>query len=173
MFLNSLRSKTIYRKIRKESESRSFTPLSTQIKSIAILQTDEMQFTKAGLQQLAQIFKIKESAIRKMSLIKSTEEKQEENSSTFSEKQIGWNGVIKSDHIKEFTRTPFDILINYYDKDILPLVALTTFSKAHMKIGFSEDLMVMNDLVISVSLNNEKLLLEEVEKYMRILNRIS
>lgn len=173
MFLNSLRSKTIYRKIRKESESRSFMPLSTQIKSIAILQTDEMQFTKAGLQQLAQIFKIKESAIRKMSLIKSTERKQEENPSTFSEKQIGWNGVIKSDHIKEFIRTPFDILINYYDKDILPLVALTTFSKAHMKIGFSEDLMVMNDLVISVSVKNEKLLLEEVEKYMRILNRIS
>lgn len=173
MFLNGLRVKSIYRKIKKETRARSYAPLTAKVRTVAIIQHYEKPFAKASLEHLAKVLEIEEKHIAFMTLHKVIHPKDKKNPAIFSEEQIGWRGVLKSRVLKDFCDEPYDVLISYYDKDILPLAALTTFSRGKFKIGLTEDFVALNDLIVKAPLEDEKLLIQELKKYMRILNIIS
>ncbi len=47
------------------------------------------------------------------------------------------NGHLKSASVDDFIATDFDLLINFYDKDIVPLVYVSTKVQAKFKVGIS------------------------------------
>lgn len=86
---------------------------------------------------------------------------------TFSKKHIGWLGNSKVDFLTEFIETEFDLLISYYDvqKPILKLI--TNKSKVKFKVGFASIDKNINRWMINTSLENYKLFVFELFKYLK------
>ncbi|MGV9002881.1 DUF6913 domain-containing protein [Flavobacterium sp.] len=90
----------------------------------------------------------------------------------FTYKDLRWNGTILKKEVREFIDHPFDLLISYYDTEKTPLLALTNQSKASFKVGFSTIDKRLNHLMISTNAENYKVFIEELFKYLKILNKI-
>lgn len=90
----------------------------------------------------------------------------------FTYRDLSWNGSILKEEVQEFINQPFDLLINYYDTEKTPLLAITNQSKASFKVGFSTIDKRLNHLMISTNAENYKVFIEELFKYLKILNKI-
>lgn len=173
MFLNGLRVKSIYRKVYKATQATTRKPLKHKIKTIAIIQNSDCKFSKLDVKDLAKIFGIQEENIAFMTLKDISFKNDNNESNEYYENQIGWNATLKTKVLRKFCKEPYDLLINYYNKDLYPLVALTVLSQAKFKIGLSEDFTGLNDLTVKIALGDTRRLIQEISKYMRILNLIA
>lgn len=92
---------------------------------------------------------------------------------SFSYRDISWSGKIKVIEVQDFVSYPFDLLINFYDKEKLPLLYVSLFSKAKFKAGF-EDITtnVGNHLIIKSDIKNYRDFISELFKYLKILNKL-
>lgn len=91
---------------------------------------------------------------------------------TFTYKDMSWKGDFSADFVTTFTNTTFDLLISYYDVEKAPLLLITNRSKAHFKVGFSSIDKRLNHLMINTNAENYKIFLEELFRYLKILNKI-
>ena len=85
---------------------------------------------------------------------------------------INWSGEITNLKTELFLKTNFDLLINYHDFEKIPLVYASYLSKANFKVGFASQDKMVNQFTINTSLNNYKLFIEELFRYLKILNKI-
>ncbi len=90
----------------------------------------------------------------------------------FSEADLGWNGTIKSGYVTEFLNQEFDVLINYYTVQKLPLLLLTAKTKAQLKVGFPVINQELNNLIINVAPTNFEAFVTELKKYTTILKAL-
>lgn len=95
-----------------------------------------------------------------------------ESASYFNESQFSYSGSFKSSVLNDFTNESFDVLINFYPSDIPYLNLVAAASKAKFKVGFSDVDNRINDLVIGTAPNNTDLFINELKKYLKILNII-
>lgn len=92
---------------------------------------------------------------------------------SFSIKDVSLLGKIKVIEVQDFISYPFDLLINFYDQEKLPLVQVSLLSKAKFKVGFSDSVTnVGNHLMIQSDSKNYKDFVAELFKYLKILNKI-
>nr|WP_240491770.1 hypothetical protein [Flavivirga aquatica] len=90
----------------------------------------------------------------------------------FNVKDFGWNGIVKNPDLQLFLDTEFDVLINYYEKEILELKLITALSKAKFKIGILQTDERLNDLIVKIPLKEFNIFKSEMFKYLTILNKI-
>lgn len=90
----------------------------------------------------------------------------------FSLKDFNFKGEIKLQSINEFISDDFDLLINYYDVEKPVLLLLTNNSKAKFKVGFSSIDKRLNHLMITSNVENYKVFIHELFRYLKILNKI-
>nr|WP_245750644.1 hypothetical protein [Algibacter pectinivorans] len=90
----------------------------------------------------------------------------------YNPKDFGWKGAIKNAELQTFLNKEFDVLISYYEKEILELKLITAESKAKFKIGILQTDERLNDLIIKTNLKQFDLFKEEVFKYLTILKKI-
>ncbi|MFN0274229.1 MAG: DUF6913 domain-containing protein [Chitinophagales bacterium] len=64
---------------------------------------------------------------------------QDEQIKWITQKDLNWIGIPKMHNIKFFIERDFDILVNTSLKSIRPLEFVSTYSKAHLRIGLFED----------------------------------
>ena len=88
-------------------------------------------------------------------------------------KDFGWNGKINNVELQEFLSTKFDLLISYYEREILELKLMTALSQAKFKIGILQTDERLNDLIIKTSLKEFNLFKKEIFKYLTILNKLN
>lgn len=86
---------------------------------------------------------------------------------TFGKKDVNWKAEITADFLSEFTETEFDLLISYYDIEKTSLMLVTYQSKAKFKAGFSSVDKKLNRLMLDTSLEDYKLFISELFKYLR------
>lgn len=91
---------------------------------------------------------------------------------TFSHKDMNWVASIDKAEVKAFTAQPFDLLINYYDIEKMPLLVVSHQSKASFKVGFSSIDKRLNHFMIDTNAENYKVFIDELFKYLKILNKI-
>lgn len=91
---------------------------------------------------------------------------------TFSNKDLSWYATLDKPQVKNFTAQNFDLLINYYDTEKTALLLLTHHSKASFKVGFSSIDKRLNHLMINTNAENYKVFMDELFKYLKILNKI-
>lgn len=94
------------------------------------------------------------------------------NPNYFTEKEFGYKGVIKSNNLKSFVKTEFDVLINYAPQTNLFINMVTLLSKAKFKIGFANIDDRLFNLVVSEDTHNPSVFNSEVKKYLTILNKL-
>ncbi|MEN2403076.1 hypothetical protein GKZ90_0025035 [Flavobacterium sp. MC2016-06] len=86
---------------------------------------------------------------------------------TFGKKHINWKGKITETFLEEFIDTEFDLLISYYNVEKAVLMMITQKSKAKFKIGFSSVDQNLNRWMIDTDLENYKLFVVELFKYLK------
>ncbi len=93
--------------------------------------------------------------------------------STFSEKDFGMYGKIKSKNVKEFVDTNYDLLINYCNHDSIFTTIIALQSNAKFKVGFAnEKLQELYDFMIAIDGNKIDIFNDELAKYLQILELI-
>ncbi len=91
---------------------------------------------------------------------------------TFSYKDISWTGAITNPEVLKFIDTKFDLLLNYYDTDKAALLITSNHSKANFKVGFSTVDKRINHFMIDTNAENYTVFVDELFKYLKILNKI-
>ncbi|NRT15452.1 hypothetical protein HNP99_001809 [Flavobacterium sp. 28A] len=91
---------------------------------------------------------------------------------TFGSKNLNWNGELNGAAASSFMNKEFDLLISYYEQERPTLLATTLFSKAHFKVGFANSNKHLNDLTINTKTENYLVFIQELFRYLKILNKI-
>jgi hypothetical protein len=91
---------------------------------------------------------------------------------TFSIKQLNWKAEIIDSTVNNFINEDFDLLISYYDVEKAILLNITHNSKALFKVGFSSIDKRLNHLIINTNAENYKVFVQELFRYLKILNKI-
>ena len=90
----------------------------------------------------------------------------------FSYKDLSWHGTVDKKEVKDFIKEPFDLLINYYDTEKAALLLVSHLSKASFKVGFASIDKKLHHFMINTNAENYKVFMDELFKYLKILNKI-
>lgn len=172
MFFNTIKNFLIKNQIGKLSyNTPAFQPERT-IKTVGVIFDGNCNVTidaifveliKHGIQEKDINILIFKNKIKKNEII---------NFGIFTYNDIDWSGEITNSNANLFLNKNFDLLINYHDFGKLPLVYASYLSKANFKVGFTSGDKIVNHFMINTSLNNYQLYIEELFKYLKILNKI-
>jgi hypothetical protein len=94
------------------------------------------------------------------------------NHELVSYKEFNWSGELTNSKAELFLNTNFDLLINYHEFDKTPLIYLSYLSKANFKVGFNTQDKIVNKFMVNTNINNYQLFIDELFKYLKILNKI-
>ncbi len=90
----------------------------------------------------------------------------------FIQNDLSWRGTIDKKNVKDFVNEPFDLLINYYDTEKVALILVSHLSKASFKVGFASIDKRLNHFMIDTNAENYKVFMNELFKYLKILNKL-
>jgi hypothetical protein len=85
---------------------------------------------------------------------------------------LSWTATFDKSEVKDFIAQKFDLLINYYDTEKSALLLVSNQSKASFKVGFSSIDKKLNHFMIDTNAENYQIFIEELFKYLKILNKI-
>ena len=80
--------------------------------------------------------------------------------------------MVKDSEIKDIIEQPTDLLINYYNKDVLGLALLSAKSSAKFKVGLGNVNPQLNDLIIGCDITDINTFKTEMVKYLKVLNKL-
>jgi len=101
-----------------------------------------------------------------------TKNKEADNNSMITLKDLNWLGFPRGGNIDTFIQTDFDILLNTTVQSNFAMDAITALSAASFKIGWDHEKLGFFDLSIDVSSNPDALYLAEQEIfYLKQLNK--
>lgn len=171
MFLDFLKKFLLKRKLKQAFGIITDDFSVDKIKTVGLI-IDETYFTdKAKLIELLKINGIEEKSITLL-LYHDKNKKRDVNFTSFSLKSVSWSGAIGDQEIVDFKAKNFDLLISYYDLEKAPLLLVTQRSKATFKVGFSNIDKRVNHFMIQTTAENSAVFIEELFKYLKILNKI-
>lgn len=87
-------------------------------------------------------------------------------------KDFSLTGKIEKAEVQNFIEKKFDLLINFYEEPKASLNMIAKKSNAKFKVGFSTVDKRINHLIIHSEIENAKVFIAELIKYLRILNKI-
>lgn len=169
MFLNGLKAKSIIRKLTAENINHSPLTTTNKLRSIGIIEEASNKFDRLKIKMLSKTAGIKEEEVHFMTFVPKKKKEEKENATLFSAKDIGWKGVLKTPHLKEFRDRNFDLLISYYATDALALNVVSSLTKSKFKVAIQSDLYDTHDLVLAIEVNQTDLFIKELNKYLEIL----
>lgn len=172
MFLNYFRTFSAKRVLKKSSLNVNSPISSTPIQTVGVL-VDETSFDKK--EQLIHLLitnGFKSENISVLAYKTKYKNKEKINYPHYSKKDVTWLGAIENTQAKEFKSMNFDLLISYYDEKKTPLQIVTHKSMADFKVGFSSSDKRFNHFMIDTEIENYTVFVEELFKYLRILNKL-
>jgi hypothetical protein len=172
MFLNYLKDFST-KKIVKNSLSNAKLLLSeNKIKTVGILFDETYFYEREAL--VAELIQngIDEKDIQVLVFKDKIKKNEVFDYPVFSRKDFSWTAAIDKPQVKDFIAKDFDLLINYYDTEKAPLLLVSHLSKAGFKVGFAAVDKRLHHFMINTHAENYKVFMDELFKYLRILNKI-
>lgn len=169
MFLNGLKAKSIIRKLHQENAKRSPITVGNTLRSIGIVEGAIEQFDRKKVKDLCLLLDVKKENVHFMSFTPKIAKGDHDVSSLFCGKDIGWKGVFKTPHLKDFGARNVDLLISYYMEDLLALNAVSSLTKSKFRVGLKDDHYQTHDLVLEVKTEATDVFIKELIKYLKIL----
>ncbi len=71
--------------------------------------------------------------------------------------------------LNKFCSRRYDVLINYYNRNFLPMKRLSLRSQSKINVGFPNVDHRLNDLILNIDITDSLLFLSEVEKYLKLI----
>ncbi|MEH6407775.1 MAG: hypothetical protein V7767_10870 [Leeuwenhoekiella sp.] len=171
MFLDVWKRKSIKRNIQKLIDSNSGVQAATRIINVGII-VDFLDYKDLeALKKLASGLG-KDIKCEIIYLVSDLKKEDELSRNKFDSTALTWQGKVKNDDVSQFIEKPFDLLISYYRSENLILQYITAKSSALFKAGFPSETFQLNDLAINVNIEDNSAFEKELNKYLKILNRI-
>jgi hypothetical protein len=172
MFLNYLKDFSTKKIVKNSLSNVKHLASDSAIKTVGII-FDETYFyeREAMVQELIQNG-IAESDIQVLVFKNKIKKNEFFDYPTFSHKDLSWHGTVDKKEVKDFIAEPFDLLINYYDIEKVALLLVSHQSKASFKVGFASIDKRLNHFMIETNAENYKVFMDELFKYLKILNKI-
>lgn len=172
MFLNKVKDFYIKKKIKKSLSNVKLFASDDYIKSVAVIFDETFFYEKEvlvnellqnGFDEKNIHFIVFKNKIKKGEILDYV---------AFSTADLNWDLTFNNEKVNKFIAFPFDLLINYYDLEKASLLLATKLSNAKFKIGFASVDSRLNHLMIDTVAENYKVFIEELSKYLKILNKI-
>jgi hypothetical protein len=172
MFLNYIKNLLVKKALKKSLHNVNTDSQKNPIKTVGLL-VDESHFLNAN-DLIKEVVSngIAESNIKVIAYREHLKKNEVYLYPTFGLKDIDFRGTIGLQSINEFVSEEFDLLINYYDIEKPILLLLTNNSMAKFKVGFSSIDKRLNHLMITSNVENYKVFIHELFRYLKILNKI-
>jgi hypothetical protein len=172
MILKGFKQKSIKKSLNKLLSERHVNVNNDTVISLGvILNIDEIDdFEK--FRALADFIKVRPNKLKIIAFSESKKDDINAWDECYNPKDFGWKGIVKNIELQSFLDTKFDVLISYYEKDVLELKLMTALSKGKFKIGILQSDERLNDLIIKTKLTQFDLFKAEVFKYLSILKKI-
>ena len=172
MFLNYIKEFSLKRILKNSFRIVNNNQNVTTIKSVGLL-VDESNFNQT--EKL--INEIVNNGIRKDNInIIVYKDKINQNEvfshPTFSNKHINFSGRFTEKVVLNFMEQKFDLLLSYYSSEKSLLMIITNNSKADFKVGFADIDKRLNHLTINTTVENHKIFIFELFKYLKILKKV-
>lgn len=172
MFLNFIKDYFLKRILKNSLENVKSNSSIVSIKTVGVL-IDESYFSKkeALLKELiANGFN--ENNIQIIVYRENLRKNEVGSHPVFSLKDLNWKAEITNSLVNDFIDTKFDLLLSYYDVEKAILLNITHKSKAQFKVGFSAIDKRLNHLMINTNAENYTVFVQELFRYLKILNKI-
>ncbi|WP_029269590.1 hypothetical protein [Flavobacterium sp. KJJ] len=167
MFLNYIKEFFVKKSLKNNLHNVKNEVFTSNVQTIGLL-VDESKFRHSTelINELVQ-YGIAPENIKIVAYREKFEKKKEYSRPTFGKKDIDWKGDITENFLNEFTETEFDLLISYYEIEKSILMLVTSKSKAKFKLGFSSVDQRINRWMINTDMENYKLFVSELFKYLK------
>ncbi|WGD34800.1 hypothetical protein [Olleya sp. YS] len=173
MILKGFKEKSNKKYINKCVNNRVVATNNDTIKRVGVL-VDNKEFSDLEwINSLINELNVNQNNIKILSLFNNKKEETSVYNNTFSEKELGWKGHFKSQVVKDFVSTQFDLLINFYETNTLALQVASATTNAQLKVGINNANQKINDLIIETTIKDKAIFKSELIKYLNILNKIS
>ncbi|WP_396155085.1 DUF6913 domain-containing protein [Flavobacterium macrobrachii] len=172
MFFNYIKELLTKKIVKKNLSNVKFSSSDGLIKTVGIVFDETYFYEKEDLVKELVSEGILEINIKVLVFKDKIKKNETFDYPVFSYKNLSWNGKIEKLEVQQFVNEPFDLLINYYDIEKAALLLVSQLSKASFKVGFSVVDKRLNHFMIDTNAENHKIFLNELFKYLRILNKI-
>lgn len=169
MFLNYTKEFFVKKSLKNNLHNVKREVFTSHIQTVGLL-VDESNFrhSKDLIKELA-LQGIAPENIKLVAYRDKLDKKKEYSRPTFGKTNINWKAEITIDFLSEFVETEFDLLISYYEIEKSILMMITSKSKAKFKIGFAAVDKRLNRWMIDTDVENYKLFISELFKYLKSL----
>lgn len=172
MFLNYLKNFFTQKIVKKSLYNVKPTDANETIKTVGIIFDESYFYEREALVQELVLNGIQESNIKILVFKDKIKKNELFNYPTFSHKDLSWTATFDKSEVKHFTAIKFDLLLNYYDTEKAALLLVSHQSKANFKVGFATIDKKLNHLMIDTRAEDYKIFVDELFKYLKILNKI-
>lgn len=172
MFLNYIKNFFTQKIVKKNLANAKLEPASETIRTVGIVFDESYFYEKEAL--IAELVEngIQETAIKVLVFKNKIKKNERFDYPVFSHKDLSWTATFSNSEVKEFIAQKFDLLINYYDTEKSALLLVSNSSKAKFKVGFASIDKKLNHFMINTNAENYKVFVDELIKYLKILNKL-
>ncbi|MDI1316955.1 hypothetical protein [Flavobacterium sp.] len=172
MFLNYFKDFSTKKIVKNSLSNVKHSSSDKVIKTIGIIFDESYFYEKEAL--VTELIKngIEENDIKILVFKNKIKKNEVFDYPVFSNKDLSWRGTVDQKDVKDFVSEPFDLLINYYDTEKIALLLVSHLSKASFKVGFASIDKRLNHFMIDTNAENYKVFMDELFKYLKILNKI-
>ena len=172
MFLNYLKDFSTKKIVKNSLSNVKHLASDTVIKTVGIIFDESYFYEREALVNELIRNGIAESDIKILVFKDKVKKNEVFDYPVFSHKDLSWHGTVDKKEVKDFIAQPFDLLINYYDTEKAALLLVSHSSKAGFKVGFASIDKRLNHFMINTNAENYKVFMDELFKYLKILNKI-
>ena len=172
MFLKLFRKRSNQKYINKILNSKRSKISEKKIRSVGIILSLEEFKDYDKIKEIFTDFGINENRIKFITYLSDKDFQLNHWDDYFSPEDFGWSGNITNIALNEFIDFKYDVLISYYRLDNTDLNLVTAKSKANFKIGVSNFDQRLNDFIIDIGTEHVNVFRNELEKYLKGLNKI-
>lgn len=172
MFLNYIKNFFTQKTVKKSLSNVKHDETNEKIKTVGIIFDESYFYEKDALIQELVGHGIAEDQIKILVFKNKIKKNETFDYPVFSHKDLSWTATFDTSDVKDFITLKFDLLINYYDTEKSALLLATDLSKAAFKVGFASIDKKLNHFMIDTNAENYKIFVDELFKYLKILNKI-
>jgi len=172
MFLNYLKNFFTQKIVKKNLSNVKHVQANETIRTVGIVFDERYFYEREALVGELVQHGIEESDIKVLVFKNKIRKNERFDYPVFSHKDLSWTATFDKSDVKEFIARRFDLLINYYDTEKAALLLVSNQSKATFKVGFASIDKKLNHFMIDTTAENYKVFIDELFKYLKILNKI-
>lgn len=178
MFFKGLKDKFKHKSglkyLKRELEHPRNTPArQSGIRSVGVILDLDVYSNAEAFFELIETYGLRPNAVKVIGYKRFYDKNSPYATPVFSDKDLGWNGDIENSYALEFLGREYDLLINYFNENNLLMQLMSIKTMARMRVGFAEVDPAFNDLILGCDIQDFKVFMKELQKYLMVLKELA